>query len=234
VALQGGTGLPAAYDDIVLFSHRRAAGGLLAERLQRVLGDGDVVVLGLPRGGVVVAAEIAFRLRAPLDVCLVHKIGAPGNPELAIGGVDVLGHRIVDEGLARQTGADPEYIRAEVDLQVQTLQRRALLYRAGHPPVPLKGHRVLVVDDGVATGASIFAALASLRHESPAALLVAVPVAPAETLAGIAAAADAVTCLASPRPFYAVGNFYERWDQISDEQVQTLLEEARHHRRGHD
>ncbi len=221
------TGPLARYDDFVLFTDRRDAGAQLADRLERVLAGLDVVVLALPRGGVAVAAEVACRLGAPLDVCLVHKIGAPGNPELAIGGVDAEGRHVIDEALARQTGAHPDYIRAEVERQVAELARRAALYRAGHSPLTVTGRRVLVIDDGIATGASIFAALASLRHEAPAALIVAVPVAPAETLARIAVAGDALVCLASPRPFYAVGNFYERWDQVTDEQVQALLAAAR-------
>jgi len=210
----------------MLFEDRRAAGVRLAVRGARFLEGLSVVVLGLPRGGVVVAAEVAARLHAPLDVCLVHKMGAPGNPELAIGGVDAAGRRIIDDNLARQTGAHPEYIRAEVERQTAELRRRSALYRGPHPPVPLQGRRALIVDDGVATGSSVLVAIASLRHQSPAAIVVAVPVAPAETLARIAVAADAVVCLASPRPFYAVGNFYERWEQVSDEQVQALLAAA--------
>lgn len=207
----------------MLFPDRHAAGAQLAGRLERLLRGPDVVVLALPRGGVVVGAEVAARVQAPLDVCLVHKIGAPGNPELAIGGVDAAGRVLVDESLARQTRADRDYIRAEADRQVAELRRRADLYRGGAPPVPLAGRRVIIVDDGVATGASVFAALASVRHESPAALVVAIPVAPADTLARITTAADASVCLASPRPFYAVGNFYERWEQVSDAEVQALL-----------
>ncbi|MCS7059657.1 MAG: phosphoribosyltransferase family protein, partial [Anaerolineae bacterium] len=188
----------------------------------------DVIVLGIPRGGVIVAAEIAARLHAPLDVFLTHKLGAPGNPELAIGAVADDGTTLLDEQLIETLGISDQHIQRERDTQLRLMQARAARYRQGRPPPDVSGRCVIVCDDGIATGATALAALECLRRRQPTWLILAVPVAPPQSVARLSTACDEIVTLATPDPFYAVGRFYQRFEQVSDEQVIAALEQYSH------
>lgn len=209
------------------FRNRREAGQHLAQAVLH-LKDTNPVVLALPRGGVPVGFEVAQALGAEFDVLLVRKIGAPGHEELGIGAiVDGANPQIVlNDEIVRMTGATPAYIDAEAARQLAELERRRKAYRGGANPAELKGRTVIVVDDGIATGGTVKAALQGLRLASPARLVLAVPVAPAESLAALRTLCDELICLMSPTPFYAVGAHYLDFSQTSDEEVIQLLEAA--------
>lgn len=210
----------------LLFNDRRDAGRRLAKRLaSRDLPN--PVVLGIPRGGVTVAYEVSRSLGVPLDVVIPRKIGAPGNPELAIGAVAQDGTLVVDQALVNMLGVEERYLEEEAARQKAEIQRRLARYRQGEPAVDLKGTAALVVDDGIATGATVLAALRGLRSERPDRLVLAVPVAPPDTLQRLSTEADEVICLATPEPFYAVGQFYRHFEQTTDEEVVELLERRR-------
>lgn len=207
------------------FKDRREAGRLLAMRLLDWADrrDIEVVVLGIPCGGVIVAAEIADRLHAPLDVCLTHKLGAPGNPELAMGAVAADGTMFLDEYLVRELAIPSQYIERERDTQLRSMQTRAERYRQGRAPLDAQGRCVILCDDGIATGATALAALQSLRKRQPARVILAVPVGPTQSMETLARACDEVVVLATPEPFYAVGRFYLSFEQVTDEQVIAAL-----------
>lgn len=209
------------------FRNRREAGQLLAQAMLK-LKDANPIVLALPRGGVPVGFEVAQALGAEFDVLLVRKIGAPGHEELGIGAiVDGANPQIVlNDEIVRLTGATPAYIDAEAARQLEELERRRKAYRGGADPVELKGRTVIVVDDGIATGGTVKAALQGLRLASPARLVLAVPVAPTESIAALRTLCDDLICLMSPSPFYAVGAHYLDFSQTSDEEVIQLLEAA--------
>ena len=208
-----------------MFADRADAGRQLASQLLH-LKDESPVVLGLPRGGVVVAAEIAKALNAPLDVLVVRKIGAPLQPELALGAVsDAAGmRRVVNEPLIRALGVDDEYMERAAREQYEVVLRRLAIYRGDRPAVPIDGRTVIVVDDGIATGATVQAALRALAQAAPKKLVLAVPVAPPDTLQDLAREVDEVVALASPPNFRAVGQHYQRFDQTTDEEVIELLQ----------
>jgi putative phosphoribosyl transferase len=210
------------------FHDRREAGKRLAEAVVP-LGLEDPVVLALPRGGVPVGFEVAKALGAPLDILLVRKIGAPRHEEYGIGAlVDGASPQIViDEQAARMVGADEAYIQREIERQLAEIERRRAIYRTGQP-VPLAGKTLIVVDDGIATGGTVKAALQALAKVGAKRIVLAVPVAPADSLRGLQELCDEVVCLMSPQPFYAVGAHYEDFDQTGDDEVIELLEEARH------
>ncbi len=210
----------------MLFNDRRDAGRRLAKSLA-ARDAPNPVVLGIPRGGVVVAFEVSRALGTPLDVVIPRKIGAPGNPELAIGAVAQDGTLVVDQALVKALGVSEGYLDEEAARQKAEIGRRLSLYRQGAPAIRLQGATVIVVDDGIATGATVLAALRGLRSDGPASLVLAVPVAPPDTLDRLAAEADDVVCLAAPEPFYAVGQFYRHFDQTSDEEVVDLLSRRR-------
>jgi putative phosphoribosyl transferase len=204
-----------------IFTDRADAGRRLAERLKARSYDAPIV-LALPRGGVPVGFEIAKALAAPLDVLLVRKIGAPGHEEFALGAV-VEGDRpivVVNEQMPADYAA---YVEREAARQIEEIARRRTLYRGGRPLVRIAGRTVIVVDDGVATGATFRAALKALRRMHAEKVVAAIPVAPAESLAAIVAQADEVECLATPENFHAVGQYYGVFDQTSDEEVVRLL-----------
>jgi putative phosphoribosyl transferase len=208
-----------------VYADRVEAGRELGAALQGYRGD-SVLVLGVPRGGVVVAAEVARALEAPLDVVIARKIGAPSQPELAIGAVvsgDSL--RLLDHQTIRYLHVPAEYIEQETARQLEEIRRRLDYYRQGRPTPDILGKTVIVIDDGIATGYTIRAALAGLRRLGPGRLVVAVPVAPPSTCADLERIADDVVCLQTPDPFLAVGAWYENFDQTSDEEVAGLLQE---------
>lgn len=209
------------------FEDRRDAGQRLALEVARFARD-DVLVLALPRGGVPVAFEVAASLHAPLDVVLVRKIGAPGQEELAVGAV-VDGdhpHTVWNEDLLRLIRPPPDYLEAEERRQLAEIERRRTAYRGDRPSPEIDGRTVIVVDDGIATGATVRAALEALAEKAPKRLVLAVPVAPVDSLETLSAIADEVICLSTPEPFYAVGAHYRNFGQTSDEEVSRLLEQA--------
>lgn len=209
------------------FADRREAGRALAHAVAALALD-DPVVLALPRGGVPVAFEVARALAAPLDVLLVRKIGAPGHEEYGIGAlVDGAAPQVViDEGAARAVGASQAYIDREIARQLAEIERRRTLYHTGSP-IALGGRTAIVVDDGIATGGTVRAALQALAKAGPAHIVLAVPIAPADTLIGLRALCDRIVCLVSPTPFYAVGAHYRDFTQTQDAEVIRLLAEAR-------
>jgi putative phosphoribosyl transferase len=211
-----------------LFRNRRDAGRRLAVALGRYR-ESRPIVLALPRGGVPVGFEVAKALAAPLDVLLVRKIGAPGHEELGLGAV-VDGHDaqlVLNEDLVRAVAPPPGYIEAEQKRQLAEIEHRRRHYIGDRPPVAVEGRPVIVVDDGIATGATVKAALRGLARNHPARLVLAVPVAPADILDELSAECDKIVCLATPDPFYAVGPHYGDFRQTEDAEVVRLLAEAR-------
>lgn len=207
----------------MLYRDRRHAGQELAARLRDLKGQRDLLMLGVPRGGVVVAHQIALALGAPLDVYLAHKLGAPGNPELAIGAISADGQILVDEPLARAVGADKDYLEAEVARQKREMARRLARYRGTAPAPAIRNKTIILVDDGAATGATLLAAAKALRLSEPRMLIVAVPVASDEAAEKLSAEADRFVCPWVPDFFWAVGAFYQDFDQTTDEEVIRLL-----------
>jgi putative phosphoribosyl transferase len=205
-----------------MFRDRRHAGMLLGERLQR-LGLTRPVVLGLPRGGVVVAAEAARALGAPLDVLVVRKLGAPGNPELGIGALAEGGFAVLNEGLISRLGVRPAELEAVTARETAELERRTRAYRRGRPPRPLQGCTAVIVDDGLATGYTARAAVAAVRARGAVVVVLAVPVAAPETAAEFEALVDRVVCVELPDLLFAVGASYADFSQTSDEEVESLL-----------
>jgi putative phosphoribosyl transferase len=208
------------------FKDRAQAGRDLATRLERYSGR-STLVLGLPRGGVVVAAEVARALRAELDVIVTRKIGAPGNPEYAIGAIAEGGEAVLNDAEIDLVGIDRSYLTAEIERQEEEIARRIALYRQGRPLPSLTGRPVLVVDDGVATGYTMLAALRAARKHGAQPVVMATPVIPLSTLDRLTFACDDAVVIAAPEVFYAVGLFYEEFDQVSDDEVVRILREAR-------
>jgi predicted phosphoribosyltransferase len=210
-----------SYSDEPFFD-RREAGQLLADEL-RHLSDKETVVLGIPRGGIVVAAELAEALHADLDIVLSRKLGAPGNPELAIGAVSENGKFLINEEWAFQVGANKAYIEEEKARQWKEITRRREWYRDVRPKIDLKGKVVIVTDDGIATGATMEAALWVARQEGPKSLIGAVPVGAEDSLEKLTRYADELLCMRLPEFFAAVGQFYLNFPQVTDEEVLEIL-----------
>lgn len=210
----------------MLFDDRADAGRQLARRLEPFAHRPNVMVLGVPRGGVTVAFEVAAALHAPLDVFPSRKLGVPGHAELAFGAISAGDGRYLNEEIVRAEGISREQIEcvtAEVRLE---LDRRARLYRGDRPPLQVAGKTVILVDDGIATGASVYAAIQALRLMKPFALVLAVPVAPPSTWAWLRKFVDEIVCLDLPDPFNAVGAFYRNFAQVEDAEVIDLLRRA--------
>ncbi len=208
-----------------LFQDRRDAGRQLAARLKHLRGDHPIVV-GLPRGGVPVAFEVAQALDAALDVIIVRKLGVPFQPELGMGAIGEDGVRVLNEDVVRLARVPPADVAAVEARERREVERRADLYRGGQPMIPLEGRTVIVVDDGIATGGTARAALEVARAHGATRVVLAVPVAPRETVAEMATVADDVVALETPAPFYAVGEWYGQFAQTSDDEVVRLLEAA--------
>jgi putative phosphoribosyl transferase len=209
-----------------LFVNRVDAGKRLASALKDFSGKHGIV-LAIPRGGVVVGFEIANALDLPLDIIIPRKIGAPNNPELAIGAVAEDGTAILDNNLIKYLGVSREFIKAESERQKQEIERRLKLYRQNTSYPDLKGLDVIVVDDGIATGSTMKAALASVKNRGAASVTVAVPVGPPSTIEELNAIADRAVCLYTPEFFQAIGEFYHDFSQTSDEEVIGLLRECK-------
>ena len=204
------------------FRDRREAGRVLAARLADYRDRDDVVVLGLARGGLPVAFEVASALRAPLDVFVVRKLGVPQWPELAMGAL-AGGQVVLNDDVVARIGVDDDQLQAVIDRETAELQRRERAYRGDRPPVDLHGKTVLVVDDGIATGASMRAAVQAVRRSDPATVVVAVPVGPATACRRLTGDADAVVCASTPPAFDAVGQVFDDFHQVSDAEVRELL-----------
>lgn len=205
------------------FPNRVEAGRQLAQRLEKYAGRDDVIVLGLPRGGVPVANEVAKHLRAPLDVFIVRKLGVPGFEELAAGAIASGGVRVLNEDVMRAIPHADEAIEAVTTREIAELQRREQIYREDRPPPELRDRIAILVDDGLATGATMRAAVKALRQREAAKIVVAVPVGPADTCHEIEEQADETICLSTPEFFQAVGQYYEDFSQTTDEDVRQLL-----------
>jgi predicted phosphoribosyltransferase len=212
--------------EVLPFADRSEAGRVLASKLSAHVGRDDVIVLGLPRGGVPVAWEVACRLHAPLDVFVVSKLGTPWNRELAMGAVAERGVQVLDLSIVKALCLSDEDIQEVVAAARKELEYREELYRSGRPAAELAGKTVILVDDGIATGCSILAAIAAIRRRNAARVVVAVPVAPATGCAAIRMEADEVVSVSEPEMFLAVSQWYEDFTQISDEDVQRLLDGA--------
>jgi putative phosphoribosyl transferase len=208
----------------MIFENRQDAGRQLAARLAEFADRPAAIVLGIPRGGVIVALEIAQALRLPLDIFLAHKLGVPGHEELAFGAIAAAGSRYLDEEVIREMHVSPEAIDLVTAQVRQLLNQRALLYRGRRPPLQLAGRTVLLVDDGIATGDSVYAAILALRQIGPAAIVLAAPVAPASTCAWLRTSVDRLVCLHAPPDFHAVGQFFRDFSQVEDDEIVRLLQ----------
>jgi putative phosphoribosyl transferase len=211
-------------DDPIVFTNRAEAGRMLATALASYKSE-RVVVLGIARGGLPVAREVAEALGAPLDVVVVRKLGAPGQPELGIGAIVDGDHprAIFNQDIIESLGVEDDYINREIERQLAEIRRREKEYRGTEPAVPLAGKTVIVIDDGIATGSSVRAALRGARRAKPKQVILAVPVAPAETVEALRDDADKIVCLETPENFPAVGQFYRDFHQVSDDEVKRIL-----------
>lgn len=211
----------------MFFENRNDAGERMVPLLESYRGAADTLILGLPRGGVVVALEIALGLGLPMDVWVTRKVGAPMNPELAIGAVDSDGELLLDENTAKLYEVSDRYIREEVELQQQEVKRRYERYRGVAQAPDVSGKTVIVVDDGVATGYTIMAAIGSIRRNGAAKIVCAVPVASPRVISRLEQQVDEIHCLSTPSYFSAVGEFYRNFSQVSDEEVLECLQAAK-------
>lgn len=210
----------------MLYKNRKAAGQILAKELAAYANRQDVLVLALPRGGVPVAFEVAKALNAPLNVFVVRKLGVPEQQELAMGAIASGGVRVLNENIVRSLGISEAAINQVVAKEQQELERRERLYRGVHPVPTLHERTVILVDDGLATGATMRAAVVALQQQKPAKIIVAVPVSASETCQEFQSKVDEVVCAATPNPFYSVGLWYEDFPQTTDQEVRDLLDKA--------
>ena len=209
------------------FANRAEGGHRLAESLKRYRGKADTIVIGLPRGGVVTAAAVAEDLDLPLDVLVVRKLGTPGQEELAMGAIGPGGVRVLNHDVVSSLRIAPERIEAVARREQAELERRERLFRGNEPPLRFAGKTVIVVDDGLATGSTMSAAIAVIRKDAPARIVLAVPVAPVDTLERFRLLVDELVYLETPEPFMAVGYWYVDFAQVEDSEVVEMLERAR-------
>jgi putative phosphoribosyl transferase len=210
----------------MLFKDRTAAGQVLAVKLAAYANRADVLVLALPRGGVPVAFEVAQALNAPLDVFVVRKLGVPGQKELAMGAIASGGIRILNEDIIREEKIDELAIDKVTAKEQQELDRRQSLYRGDRPKPVIQGRTIILIDDGLATGATMRAAIAALQKQQPAKIVVAVPISSPQIYQQIKSLVDEIICADTPSPFYCVGLWYEKFPQTSDKEVRHLLNQA--------
>ena len=211
---------------MALFTDRADAGRRLAEKLRAYANRSDVIVFGIPRGGLVVAFEVAVALGAPLDVFAARKLGVPGQEELAFGAVASGGVRVLDREVIDAIEISTHEIDQITQRERAELERRELAYRRSRPPLGVAGKTVILIDDGIATGASTRAAIDALRQLNPARIVVAVPVAPLSTCRKLSAAVDDLVCVYMPEHFHAIGQFYDDFSQVADKEVSTLIERS--------
>jgi putative phosphoribosyl transferase len=209
------------------FANREDAGRQLAARLGAYADRENVIVLGIPRGGVSVAFEVAQALHAPLDIFLSRKLGVPGYEEIAFGAIAAGDGRFLDKQVIKAAGISERQIESITQQVRETLEQRAALYRGKRPPLQVAGRTVVLVDDGIATGASVYAAINALQHMKPSRLMVAVPLAPASRCSWLRGQVDELICLYAPERFHAVGQFYQSFTQVTDEEVTELLRRAK-------
>jgi putative phosphoribosyl transferase len=205
------------------FRDRAEAGQLLAQELSIYARHPQAIVLALPRGGVPVAYPIARSIQVPLDICLVHKLGVPGNPELAMGAIDLQGRRYLNQRIVTALQISLERIDRVAEIELRELQRRDRLYRGDRPVVNLHERIAILVDDGLATGATMRSAIEAIELQHPAQIVVAVPVGASETVNELRATVDLLVCLMMPDPFYAIGSWYENFAQTTDDEVCAAL-----------
>jgi len=211
------------------FRDRRDAGRILAHRLSAYTNRSDVIVLALPRGGVPVAYEVALALNAPLDIYIVRKLGLPGHEELAIGAIASGGVRVLNEDIVWSLSIPAALIDAVARRELEELERREHAYRGERRAPEVQDRTVILIDDGLATGASMRAAVAGIRAQNPARIVVAVPTAAPETCEAFESEVDEIVCAITPEPFYGVGRWYEDFSQTTDEEVRVFLDEATRH-----
>jgi predicted phosphoribosyltransferase len=209
-----------------MLQNRRQAGQMLAAKLKAYANRPDVLVLALPRGGVPVAFEIAKALNLPLDVCLVRKLGTPGKKELAMGAIAMGGVVAINHDVVDWLKIPPEVIEQAIEQEEQELARRDRAYRGDRPLPAISDRTIILVDDGIATGSTLRAAITALKQQQPKAIIVAVPVAPPATCQDLKAEVDQVVCLSKPDPFYSISLWYEDFSQTSDSEVRDLLAQA--------
>ena len=209
------------------YLNRADAGRQVARSLAGYREIVDGLVLALPRGGIPVGAEVARILGLPIDVFVVRKLGVPGQEELAMGAIATGGVRVLNDEVIHQLGILPEEVESVTGRERAELVRREALYRQGRPPLDVKGKTVILVDDGLATGASMYAAVLALRAQAPARIVAAVPVAAPETCEAFRRFVDEMVCTFTPEPFYGVGTWFEDFSQVSDEEVRRLLSQSR-------
>jgi putative phosphoribosyl transferase len=208
------------------YKDRVQAGQYLAKKLEHYSNDPDTIVLGLPRGGVVVAYEVAQKLQLPLDIFLVRKLGVPGYEELAMGAIASGGEQVINEDVIRMIHISPDMIEAAVNKEEKELERREKAYRGNRPELEIKSKNIILVDDGLATGATMRAAITALYKQRPRKIIMAVPVASSETCENFRSKVDELVCAMTPAYFHAVGEWYEDFLQNTDEEVQQLLHKA--------
>ena len=213
---------------VAIFQNRMDAGRLLARKLTAYANRPDVLVLGLPRGGVPVAFEVAKALNLPLDVFVVRKLGLPGQEELAMGAIATGGVRVLNDEVVKAWRIPDKIVEEMTREETEELERRELLYRSDRPALDVGGHTVILVDDGIATGMTMFAAIAALQQQGPERIIVAVPVAAPETCAELREKVTEVVCLMMPSEFYAISLWYKDFSQTSNEEVRDLLKQSLH------
>lgn len=207
----------------MIFQNRQEAGKLLAKKLKVFKEQKNLIILGIPRGGIVIGKQLSQAFNCPLDIIVTKKIGAPGNPELAIGAIGPEGEEVIDEELAEKVGADEKYLQSQIQNLKPEVLRRIKEYRGSKPPLNLKDKVVILTDDGIATGATMLAGIEVVRQHEPKRIIVAVPVIARDSLRKIEEKADEVVYLDAPLMFFAVGQFYREFEQISDEEVKEQL-----------
>ena len=215
------------YTDVIIFTDRKDGGKQLVSKLENYKDREGVLVLALPRGGVVIGYEVAYHLNCPLDVIIVRKLGAPENSELAIGAISETGTVILNESVISSYGVQNEYITDEILRQKVIIEKRVNMYRKGKRISDLKRKIIILVDDGAATGATLKVAISTLKTEDIEKLIVAIPVAPPDAVDDLRSMVDELVCLSIPYEFFAVGQYYQNFEQITDNEVVEILEKSR-------